>query len=963
MVVYDSCKFCLNGVEAILRIAMDYKKTLNLPKTRFPMKANLAQREPEILKYWNTINLYQQMEKQGQGRQSFVLHDGPPYANGHIHLGHAINKVLKDIIVKSHHMLGFNTPYVPGWDCHGLPIEHNVEKDLGSKRFNMDKSAVRKACRRYAEKFVRIQKEEFCRLGVLGDWDHPYLTMNYDYEASICKEFCRIFNDGRVFKSKKPVYWCPTCVTALAEAEVEYALHKSPSITVKFATGDIFKQWLEKRFGVLAAPAFVLIWTTTPWTLPANLAVALHPDIDYVAAEVQTGERKEIWITAEARLLSTLTLAGLEQKDARVLGTFSGRDIEKMSVRHPFLERDSLIIIASYVTLDTGTGCVHTAPGHGIDDYESGIRYGLDIYSPVDDHGRFISEIKEFAGENIFDANDKIIELLKDKGALVAYEIIEHSYPHCWRCKKPVIFRATAQWFISMDKHSLRKEALNAIEAVRWIPIWGKKRIYGMIEARPDWCISRQRAWGIPITVFICENCQEPLMDNAIADHLVEIFKREGSDAWFTKETKELLPKGISCPKCTGTEFRKEMDILDVWFDSGVSHAAVLEAREGLSCPAELYLEGSDQHRGWFQSSLLTSVATKHRAPYQTVLTHGFVVDGEGKKMSKSVGNVIPPTDIIKRHGAEVLRLWVSAEDYHDDIKISNEILQRLTESYRKIRNTIRYMLSNLYDFDPEEHLLDLDQMEDLDRWVMVRLGEITTKVRHAYKEFKFHIVFHQIQQFCIVDLSALYLDILKDRLYCEHPESRIRRSAQTAIHHIVRDILLLMAPILSFTAEEAWGYLPGKRTDSIFLASLPDLPAASVDKSFYDKWELLWKIRGEITKALELARKEKRIGLALDAKVLIKSPENLLHFMQVNKELLKTITIVSQLDVVDKLDPEDSDTWQSDEIEEFSVKVIKALGKKCSRCWTWSEDVGNDPSWPDVCSRCSGVLNGLVME
>ncbi|MFO8239927.1 MAG: class I tRNA ligase family protein [Dissulfuribacterales bacterium] len=582
----------------------------------------------------------------------------------------------------------------------------------------------------------------------------------------------------------------------------------------------------------------------------------------------------------------------------------------------------------------------------------------------VDDYGRFTSEVKEFAGENIFDANDKIIEVLRNNDRLVAYKTIEHSYPHCWRCKKPVIFRATAQWFISMEAKALREEALRAIETVRWIPDWGKERIYGMVKNRPDWCISRQRSWGIPITVLICEDCEESLMDQSIANHLTEIFAKEGSDAWFSRQAQEFLPPGTKCPKCGGTRFRKETDILDVWFDSGVSHAAVLEAREGLCSPAALYLEGSDQHRGWFQSSLLTSVATRHRAPYEAVLTHGFVVDGKGKKMSKSVGNVIPPADIIKKYGSEILRLWVSAEDYQDDIKISNEILQRLTEAYRKIRNTIRYLLSNLSDFDSDKHSVDFSRLEALDRWALMRLGEITINVKHAYKEFKFHSVFHQIQQFCIVDLSALYLDILKDRLYCEHPEGHIRRSAQTAIYRIVHDILLLMAPILSFTAEEAWGHMPDAvNENSIFLGKMPDRPSISIDKSFQDEWEVLWKIRGEVTKALELARKEKRIGLALDAKVLISPSEDMRDFLKKHVPLLRTITIVSQLDLDEAPDSGDGTVWISDEIEGLAIKVIQAAGKKCARCWTWSEDVGKDPSWPDVCGRCAGVLRNLVIE
>jgi len=935
---------------------MNYKETLRLPRTRFSMKANLTQREPEMLKRWKAMDLYGCLQRQAQGRPQFILHDGPPYANGHIHLGHTVNKVLKDIIIKSHHMMGFDTPYVPGWDCHGLPIEHNVEKDLGPKRHKMDRLAIRKACRRYAEKFVRIQKEEFSRLGVLGDWDNPYLTMNYAYEAAICREFCRIFMDGYVIKSKKPVYWCPNCVTALAEAEVEYAPHRSPSVTVKFAAGDELTRWIEKNFGEPTGPVSVLIWTTTPWTLPANLAVALHPDYDYVAAEV----KGEVWILAKERLAPTLLSASLEEGDARVLGSFRGKDIERMHVRHPFLERDSLLILAPYVTLDAGTGCVHTAPGHGADDYESGIRYGLDIYSPVDDHGCFTSDVEEFAGERVFDSNDRIIELLRDRGVLVASETIEHSYPHCWRCKRPVIFRATPQWFISMEANDLRQEALSAIETVDWIPDWGKERIYGMIDARPDWCISRQRVWGVPITVFVCEDCGEPIMNQAIADRLVEVFEKESSDSWFMREAEEFLPPGTTCPGCGSKKIRKEIDILDVWFDSGVSHAAVLEARDGLSSPASMYLEGSDQHRGWFQSSLLTSVATRHKAPYRSVLTHGFVVDGEGKKMSKSVGNVILSKDIIKKYGAEVLRLWVSAEDYQEDIKISDEILQRLTEAYRKIRNTIRYLLSNLSGFDPKKDSIELGQIEGLDRWALLRLGEVTTKVKQAYRDLKFHIVFHQIYQFCTVDMSALYLDILKDRLYCEDPEGRLRRSAQTVLYRIAHDMLLLMAPILSFTAEEAWGHLSAPETESIFLAEQPNPPSISIDESFTKEWDLLWKIRGEITKAMEFARKEKRIGLALDAKVLIRPPEDMSNFLREHRDLLKEITIVSQLDFAEDLDIGDDLVWQSDEIQGFAVKVIRALGKKCARCWTWSEDVGSDPAWPDVCGRCARVLRTL---
>ena len=936
---------------------MDYKDTLNLPRTDFPMKANLSQKEPEMLKRWDEMDIYGLLRQKGKGRPKFILHDGPPYANGHIHLGHTVNKVLKDMIIKSRQMMGLDAPYVPGWDCHGLPIEHNVEKDLGPKKREMDRLGIRSACRRYAEKFVGLQRDEFKRLGVFGDWGRPYLTMTFDYEASIAREFCRIFNSGHVIKSKKPVHWCPTCVTALAEAEVEYQSQSSPAVTVKFAAGDDLAGWLDSRLGALTRPAFVLIWTTTPWTLPANLAIALHPDLDYVAAEV----KGEIWILAEGRLLSTLSLIGLEQTDARVIGIFKGAELEGLSARHPFLDRSSRIILAPYVALDAGTGCVHTAPGHGQDDYESGLRYGLEVYSPVDDRGRFTDDVPEFKGKNIFDANKEIIELLKVRAALVAHESLTHSYPHCWRCKRPVIFRATAQWFISMEARGLRREAMKAIDTVKWVPAWGRDRIYGMVEARPDWCISRQRAWGVPVTVVVCESCDSPVMDEAIAAHIVSVFEREGADSWFARPVKELIPAGTRCPKCGGERLKKETDILDVWFDSGVSHAAVLEKRDALVSPADLYLEGSDQHRGWFQSSLLTSVATRSRAPYRAVLTHGFVVDKEGKKMSKSVGNVIPPADVIKEYGAEILRLWVSAEDYQDDIKISKEILKRLTEAYRKIRNTLRYLLSNIHDFDPERHSMPLGDLTPIDRWALWRLQDLTVRVKRAYEDMRFHMVFHQVHQFCTVDMSALYLDILKDRLYCELPDGALRRSAQTALYRIARTLLTLIAPVISFTADEAWGYLPGRKEESVFLAAFPDESSLGLDEKEIQTWERLWAVRNEVTKALEIARKEKLIGLALDARVTLILPDGLDGFIKTNAELMKALTIVSQIGISDSIDPSGGFVWESEEIQGLKVKVTPSLGQKCARCWTWSEDVGKDAGFNDVCGRCAGVLKVLL--
>jgi len=933
---------------------MDYKKTLNLPRTKFPMKANLNQKEPEMLKRWEKEGLYSRLRETFQGRPKFILHDGPPYANGHIHLGHTINKVLKDIIIKSRQLMGYDAPYVPGWDCHGLPIEHNVEKELGPKKREMSQLSIRQACRKYAEKFVKIQSQEFQRLGVLGDWKHPYLTMSFDYEAAIAKEFCDIFLKGHVIKSKKPVFWCPSCVTALAEAEVEYGPHTSPSITVKFAAKDGLQSWLLDRFGC-EDKAYVLIWTTTPWTLPANLAVAIHPDLEYVAIRHQ----REVWIVAEGRLQWVLGQAGLEQGDIEVVGRFLGSELEGLALQHPFINRESPIVTADYVTLDSGTGCVHTAPGHGVEDYETGLRYGLDCYSPVDDRGRFTEDVPEFQGQNIFDANPAIIELLKEKGMLVNQEGLEHSYPHCWRCKRPVIFRATAQWFISMEKKGLRKAALEAIGEVKWIPSWGKERIYGMVENRPDWCISRQRSWGVPITLFSCTKCGEPYMTKEIAERIVSLFQKEGADAWFSRDNGDFLGSNDACPKCGSTDFRKEMDILDVWFDSGVSHAAVLEQRESLDSPADLYLEGSDQHRGWFQSSLLTSVATRERAPYRSVLTHGFVVDGQGKKMSKSVGNVIAPEEVIKRRGAEVLRLWVSAEDYRDDIKISEEILQRLTEAYRKIRNTIRFLLGNLEDFDPAKDKVDEKDLSSLDRWALHRWGQVLRKVIEAYNSYEFHKVYHQIYQFCTVDMSALYLDILKDRLYCELATGPKRRSAQTVLHRITRELLIALCPILSFTAEEAWAYLPGAESEAptIFAASLPrpeDIPHLKAEEE--EEWERLWVIRGEIIKALEQARTRKLIGLALDARVSLQAEPELADFLKERLRILEEISIVSQIALEEG--PAEGMSWSAEEVKGLKIVISKARGDKCQRCWKWSEDVGESSDFPDACGRCSHVLS-----
>ncbi|WP_456370254.1 isoleucine--tRNA ligase [Thermodesulfatator atlanticus] len=931
----------------------DWKNTLNLPKTDFPMKANLAKREPELLKRWEEMGLYQQKLKARKGAPLFILHDGPPYANGHIHMGTALNKVLKDFIVKSKHMAGFNAPYVPGWDCHGLPIELNVEKELKVKRGELPKLTIRQHCREYAKRWIDIQRSEFKRLGVIGDWENPYLTMNFAYEATIAREFVNFLSQGSVYRRKKPVFWCPHCVTALAEAEVEYEMHRSPSIYVKFPLEEdaLFALPEELRNKKVS----VVIWTTTPWTLPANLAVAFNPEFSYVAVELND----EILILAEGRLSALAAELGLE-KVPPIIARIEAQSLEKKHLKHPFLPRKSLIVLADYVTLDAGTGCVHTAPGHGEEDYETGLKYGLDIYAPVDPEGFFDKDLPEIGGEHIFKANAKIIEILKREEKLLYSSEIEHSYPHCWRCKKPVIFRATEQWFISMEANNLRQKALEWIDKVRWIPHWGRERIRNMVEKRPDWCLSRQRSWGVPLTVFICTSCGEILRDKKYYEKVLELFEEYGADIWFEKDTSELLPEDTVCPKCGGKEFRKEEDILDVWFDSGVSFAAVLEKREELKFPAELYLEGSDQHRGWFQSSLLCAVGTRGRAPYEAVLTHGFVVDGQGRKMSKSLGNVIPPEKIIKRYGAEILRLWVAAEDYRDDIRLSDEILARLTEAYRKIRNTCRFMLGNLFDFDPEKDKVPIEELPEFERFMLYRLSRLIKRARKAYDDFDFHIISHGIHQFCAVDLSALFIDISRDTLYCESPNSPARRAAQTVLYEALTAITRLMAPILSFTADEIWQYIPGpKDAESVHLSHFPEPVLVEAEEAFLTKWDKLMEIRSEITKALEIARKEhKIIGNSLEAEVTVATDnQELAQFLKENQDTLTYLAIVSQFAVADTVKGQgDEVVYQSEEMP-LKVLVRHASGEKCERCWKWSETVGKNESQLKVCERCYQVL------
>jgi len=926
---------------------MDYKTTLNLPKTDFPMKANLRDLEPKVIENWQKEKIYEQLQKKPGGNGTYILHDGPPYANGHIHIGHALNKILKDIIVKFKTMEGFKSPYVPGWDCHGLPIEHQVLKNLGPKKEGMSQNEIRKLCRDYAEKFIGIQREEFKRLGVFGDWNNPYLTMNFGYEAAIVRELGKVVGNGGVYKGKKPVYWCGFDETALAEAEVEYADHESPSVYVRFElpeAGNALPSLSGKKVSIA-------IWTTTPWTLVANLAVALHPEFDYVAVDANG----QVLILAEGLLNQAAEKFGI--KNYTIIEKFKGKKLEGLKARHPFLDRDSLVILGEHVTLEAGTGAVHTAPGHGQEDYEAGLRYGLDIYAPVDHKGRFTKEAGVFAGEQVFKANKGIIELLKSRGALLAEEKIFHSYPHCWRCKHPVIFRATEQWFISMKTNDLLKKTVENIHKVTWVPAWGKERILGMMENRPDWCISRQRAWGVPIIAFTCKQCNELLLDRKVVDHVADIVEKEGADAWFVRTPAELLPTGTMCKKCGSKDLEKEMDILDVWFDSGASHAAVLRTRKDLTWPADLYLEGSDQHRGWFQSSLLISVATAGRAPYNSVLTHGFTVDGSGKKMSKSAGNVVAPQEVIDKYGAEVLRLWVSAADYRDDIRISSEILTHLAEAYRRIRNTCRYLLGNLSDFHPDtDKVADKDLIE-IDRWALHRLQMLIERIHKGYEDFEFHLVFHSLHNFCAVDMSSFYLDILKDRLYTAKASSVARRSGQTAMHAILSSMVRLMAPVLSFTADEVWRYMKEReKTESVFLAPFPKAEKRYIAADLDSRWEKIIAIRGEAAKVLESLRRDKKIGHSLDAGVTLYAEPQLHDFLKGYKNDLAFIFIVSSVQVAPDTNAP-ADAYTSDVVKGLRIAAGPAKGVKCGRCWMYSESVGSVKEHPEICSRCAGNL------
>jgi isoleucyl-tRNA synthetase len=933
---------------------MDYKATLNLPKTDFPMKANLAQAEPRMLAWWDEIGIYKRLREVSASRPLWILHDGPPYANGSIHMGHVLNKVLKDVVVKSRSMLGFNSPYVPGWDCHGLPIEHQVDKALGldtapiDVREAMDPVEKRRQCREFASKFVDIQRQEFRRLGVFGDWDNPYLTMAPAYQAVIAREFGRFVGRGLVYKGLKPVHWCMHCKTALAQAEVEYEEQRTPSVYVKFPLVAPLPEAPNAP-----RPALV-IWTTTPWTLPANLAIAVHPDEQYVAFEAG-GET----LIVAAKLAEEF--ARLARLDAtRRLVTLSGRRLEGLEYRHPWIDRTGKVAAASFVAMDTGTGLVHIAPGHGEEDYDLGKALGLRIYNPVDDNGRFVAEVEHFAGQTVWEANPKIVAHLKRVGALVAEVSLSHTYPHCWRCKNPTLFRATEQWFIALDKDGLRARTLEAIRRdVRWIPAWGEERIYNMVAHRPDWTISRQRVWGVPIVAFYCEGCETLLLEERIVEHVARIFREgEGADEWYARPATALLPAGTRCAKCGGERFRKETDILDVWFDSGCSHAAVLETRPELHWPAELYLEGSDQHRGWFHSSLLEAMGTRNAPPYKAVLTCGFVVDGEGRKMSKSVGNTVVPEDLLPKYGAEVLRLWAASEDYTEDIRLSTEIMDRLADAYRRIRNTYRFLLGNLSDFEPARDRQSYAVLDEVDRWILDRLARLVARVTRAYEDYQFHTVFHAVHNFCAVDLSAQYLDVIKDRLYTSAADDPRRRAAQTVCYDILTALARSMAPILTFTAEEAWRYVPGPRAESVHLERFPEAPREWLDDALKQQWDRLLEVRREVAKALETARAQKLIGSGLEARVrIVSAPEDVPALLRAKRELLATLFIVSRVDL-DAGEGRASVVYESQEIPGLVIGVDRAPGDKCERCWTRTEEVGRDTNHPTLCARCVRVVS-----
>ena len=919
----------------------EYQETLHLPVTDFPMRGNLPKREPQMLEKWQKEDYYGRLQElsKAQGRPTYILHDGPPYANGNIHIGTALNKILKDIVMRSRNLAGCHVPYVPGWDAHGLPIELHVVRSLGSAREGMSAVEFRERCAAYAMEQVDNQRKQFQRLGVWGEWDNPYLTLDPQYEAAQIRVFGEMVEKGYVYKALRPVYWCASCQTALADAEIEYADHRSPSIFVRFPVKD--------GQGVLEEEdTYFVIWTTTPWTIPANLAIALHPFYDYVLVQTDKGRL----VLAKELAAGVLEELGLEP--GAVVAEFKGSQLEGIVCTHPLMNRDSVVILGDHVTLDAGTGCVHTAPGHGHEDYVVGLQYDLPILSPVDGQGRFTDEAGPYAGLTLDEGNKAVVKDLDSEGALLKMDFVDHSYPHCWRCKNPVMYRATDQWFVSIDQ--FRDQMLAAIEKVEWIPSWGIDRIRGMVADRADWCISRQRIWGVPIPAFYCD-CGESIVSPDTIERVAQLFGEEGSNAWFKKSAAELLPPGFTCPACGGDNFRKETDTMDVWFDSGVSHRAVLTNRENLSWPCDLYLEGSDQHRGWFQSSLSTSVATTGLPPYRAVLTHGMVVDGEGKKMSKSLGNVVSPDEVWDQYGADVLRLWVASAEFRGDVRISGDILKQLSDAYRRIRNTARFMLGNLHDFDPAVHSVAYEDMEEIDRWALMQLTKLSRRMRTAYEKCDFHIAYHDVHRFASVDLGGFYLDVLKDRLYCDQADSRARRSAQTAFLIILKELTQLLAPILVFTAEEIWEHLPVavRNEQSVHHTTWQELPAEFWDHVLDQHWDAFLEVRRVVSKGLELARGDKVIGASNEAQVVIYANEHYQSILNAFAADLKMLFIVSAVEI----EPfqEGQDALYSE--EGLAVDVGRAPGQKCERCWKYFLEMSDDPKHTEICQRCADAI------
>jgi isoleucyl-tRNA synthetase len=931
---------------------LELKKTLNLPKTDFPMKAGLPQNEPKQLVAWDEEKLYERILAAREGKPLFVLHDGPPYPTGTIHLGTGLNKILKDLVVKSKSMAGHYAPYVPGWDCHGLPIETQVEKELGGKG-KVAPAEFRKMCRAFATRYVDQHRKDFKRLGVFGRWNDPYLTMNFGYEATIAGAFLDFMEKGYVYRGRKPVYWCLHDSTALAEAEVEYEDHVSPSVWVTFKAAG---EGPESAQGKLGAGTSAVIWTTTPWTLPSNRALAFHPDFEYAVVETEKGRL----LLAAERVAALQAECGI--KDARVVATFKGREFEGLKFQHPFLPMEVPGVLADYVTLDQGSGIVHTAPGHGADDFRTGQKYGLEIAAPIDDRGVYLEGLPEYKGKDVFTANPIIVKLLADRGSLLGHHEYKHTYPHCWRCHNPVIFRATEQWFIDLDRAahgqttSLRKLAMDEVHGVKWIPAWGEERIHEMVEGRPDWCVSRQRFWGVPIIVFYCDGCGKRLEDFAALRNVIKWFEKEGADAWYEHSAEELLPAGTKC-SCGAGKWRKENDILDVWFDSGSSNLAVLK---GTEWPADVYLEGPDQYRGWFQSSLLVATGVRGHAPFKGVVTHGWTLDEQGRPMSKSLGNIVLPSDICEKWGADMLRLWVASQEYQADVKMSERVMTQLSEAYRKIRNTFRFALGNLAGFDPVRDSLAPEEMEEIDRWMLERTADLVKKCREWYSAYEFHRVYHAIHDYCVVDLSSFYYDVLKDRLYTKAPASRSRRSAQLAVLRITSALIRVIAPILSFTAEEIWKYVPKAPGDpsSVHIALFSE--DAELRTGFSAEklanWDLLSKVRAEVLKALEIARAEKTINSGLEAKVLLSGELQLKAKLNPYLATLPSLFIVSQVDFLNA----GSGSYRSEVVPSLEVTVQKADGQKCERCWNYSIHVGENKRYPTVCERCTEALNEI---